>query len=740
MADKKFTIALEGKVAPSVQKVLTTMESFQAAGVKMSKAMQTLSGQGGPGSGPPGAGALAQGGIAKGLLAQQKLFESLGVSGTKLAKVLNEQVTRAQVNLQKSLQVNAKSFGPLIKQYEAAHDRVAQLQAAGADPARIALAQKYAARAGGAVGGAAELHRQLLEAQGGLGDGTPSPPGTPGAGGGRAFGANLVGMMAGRAGVPYGSMIAGLGSTGMVVAGVAAAALVVLKTISSVQKGDVAQGAMLGGAQSAMFQRGISNDTRYLVGREAVAADPSRIADLDSELSFTKHWRGFASALSAGTQIFKGYDAYNTAFQKEYQARRLNDIAERYGDIGAEMGPAADIADKQFAQAPTIRMMRRRFGAGSWGRSNDLGVKYDIGGEAIRGYMTGLAPMTGHWGAESGAARVAALEAQGVDPARAMAIVGRTMVGRGNALAGTGRFDPAMRAIIGEGVAGTMGIESAMWGGKGTAMAERLSGGGITAEGGAMGVFQANQAVAGASMAGRLFGGHDAYQKSYNIAASSAALGGGADPYQRQALASLMADPAILSAVLANQLPPALAAMGITLDQAKAFAKDVDRSTVSRWVDSGGTYAAAGHMRKAAKMGGARQYLESIKDPKAREQAFQEMAPLLAQTEEALTGGTVGGAVSLQRFLAGGAATGVKKAGKKGKGPDWDDAEQVLLDRQHESLNKLNETVNNLNGRMEKAGEVVTTYTELHIKAAKAIQKSSPELKGGKRIEPAGGR
>lgn len=747
MADKKLTVALDGKVSPQFARMMKELEQAGNSTAKLNKAQQTLAG-----TGPAGSGPLAQGAQAKGILAQQKALEALGVTGTKVAKVLNDQVIRAQTALQKSMQVNAAAMGPLMKQLQAAESR---LTAPGASPEEVRSASRRRDVIAGILGKRAGFHS---DAYGALGDLGGLPPPLPGAGGapqGGAAGGGFGGLssgggIAGRmlmnsAGIPFGGAMMAAGGAIATTALVAAAAVVALKVSQVVMKGNIGFEAARGDIESQRFGLARSFDTRAMAGRQYLAEHPELARDIAGGLTPGGILRGGASGFAAAPQLLShglsttgllmSLGDFAKSYGTSYGTKTKEAMTEREQELGRAGAALMTIGDEQRAQAPTMRSMMRQYGSGSWKRSAHTATQFGIAPETFQGYMGGVKGSVGAWNAEGYASTVAALEAAGLDPGRALGIVGRNAVGRGGlGLRGTGRLDPTMRAIIGEGVGGAMGIEGAMWKGKGDALSEMLGGGGLSETTGPLGVFQAQQAVGGAAMAGRLYGGHDPYQKSYNIAASSAALGGGADPYQRQALASLMSDPAVLSAVLKGEHPAVLSSMGISKAAAQAYAKDVSASTTTRWMDSGGTYAAAGHMRKAKAAGGIQQYLESIKDPQARERAREELAPLLAQTEEGLTGGTVGGAMQYMRFASGRGATGAVRKGKAAAAGVAE--EQDVLDRQKKEMEFVNQTVHQFGLEVVEATAGIKTLKDAHNLAAKGMNLGSQGLKGATQPVP----
>jgi hypothetical protein len=321
-------------------------------------------------------------------------------------------------------------------------------------------------------------------------------------------------------------------------------------------------------------------------------------------------------------------------------------------------------------------------------------------------------------------------------------IVGAGAVSGSNVLSRIRGMDPTMRGILGTAAVSNMGPTSMMFAGKGDALAEQLAGA-VTETGGPMGVRQAQQAALGANLMGQVYAGHDPFQKSYNIAAASAALGAGGSSYSRNFLATQMSDPAVLAQVMSaksdKELPAAFRNMGISLDQAKATARDIDRGLVaSRWFDTGDTSPAARRMRELKSAGGPLGWMESMKGLSAREKEkrIEEVAPLFAQVEMGLTGGDVGAAESILRRQMGIVSPGGRRRAGAAAGPRAPDAEDVVLDLLKENLKKLSDTVTDLSGSAKNAsGEFVKTADTLKtVRGQIAAGVQSAGVQGGKPV------
>lgn len=716
--DKKFTIAVDAKVAPSVQQMSKMLDDLASRGNKVAKAFSGL------GAGA-GAGSFKQGALAKALLEEKKLFDDLGKSGEKLAKILNEQVGKSQQALTKNLEASTKGLELLVKKHEFAVNRVERLKREGADPSRIALAESYAGRAAhAAVTGAAE-QQSAAAALSGIGGPGGAEPGGAGGGG---FARMLVGMLMGRAGVPMGGLLAGLGTAGLVVGGVAAAGMLAYKGINAVHKGNIGNEAEAGDVGASMLQRGLSGDARYLTGRALTLENPENTKDITGLRSFVND---SMSAVGSSLQLFNGVDnyvkAYNTSRQSGYQQM----LMDRYNEKGSALGPIADIQNFRLQNADTVRMMRQRFGALSFDRSALAAADYNIDAGEFRGYMGSLAPAVGVRSAERYAHSVAQAQAAGMDPGQALGIIGRGASTGSDLLAPTAGYDATVRGIAGDAAASGLGPASTLYQGKGMAMAGILANASTGA--GALGVMQAQQAVGGAAGYGALFGGHDPFQRSYNIAAATAALGNGSDPYQRQFLASSMKDPAILSSVLKGQLPSQFESMGIKLPQAQAFARDVDKgATGSRWMDMGGDYEAAKYMREINKAGGKLAWTEGMRKsglPSSEiDRRIRAVSPLDAQVQHSLTGGEAGVSEELSRFGVGVAAGG-KKAARRAKGVSAEEDAEVDLLRLKQDLRKKDAEMYNEGAIAYKAATKETILlTDAIRKARESVKTLGPDL------------
>lgn len=689
--EKKLTIAVDAKVSSSVQSLNKLLDDFATRGNKVAKAFQSVSGVG-----PEGQKDVKAGGLAKALLQEKKLFDDLGKSGEKLAKILNEQVSKSQTSLKKQLEDSTKGLDLLVKKHEFASARVEKLKREGADPARLALAERYSGRAGfDLMKGAAE--RQQMEAALGTVSGAGGAPGGGGGGGGAA--GSLMGMLLNRAGVPMGGALMQMGAIGGGAAALAAGAVLGYKMSMAGLERPIMTAATLGAATGQQYQSVAGFNIRQMYGQGMLATGEGRTG-----MGIRRGLGDFLIDLKAiGTSLVApGYatEIY-AASTKEKEAAGLEQRIERAGSLAN--AEEANLARLEQQHQAGLARQRWRFGRNFFesmnAQSAALGNK--ISGMELASYAGGLAPMTGAWSAGGYAGRVGAAVTAGMDPAAALAIIGGTAVGGGNPLAYTAGLDPTMRGILGQGVAGTMGANTMMFGGAGNALADTLAGG-ITATGGPMGVRQAQQAVMGAGLYSQVFAGHDPFQKSYNIAASSAALAGsGASPYTRNMLATQLSDPKVLSAVMSNQLPDAFRYAGITLDQAQAAARDIDRGLVtSRWFDTGEKSIAADRMREMREAGGPIQWFQSMKGRSAaeRERAIREAAPLFAQVEMGLTGGDVGAGEAMLRRAVGLASPVSARKGRGGPGaPESEDALDVLLKEQNRAFNAtVTNTVTNL--------------------------------------------
>jgi hypothetical protein len=242
-----------------------------------------------------------------------------------------------------------------------------------------------------------------------------------------------------------------------------------------------------------------------------------------------------------------------------------------------------------------------------------------------------------------------------------------------------------------------------MFEGKGVGMARALAGG-VNA-GGAEGVRQAQQVAQGASLFGARMGGNDPYQKSFNMAAASAALGD-ASPYQKDFLATQLRDPSVAAGIIKDgKLPADFQRMGITLAQVKTFAAATDRSSVgARWIDTGGKSDAEKQMRAFQEAGGVRSWMEG-KTRSQQEAAIKTAAPLYAAIHRGSTGGEVGAGEGILRFEAGLSTRKAEAGGKRAEETMEAYRERVKLENGHGKLEDAARAMM----KLETATEHVTT-------------------------------
>ncbi|TAK97627.1 MAG: hypothetical protein EPO08_20985 [Rhodospirillaceae bacterium] len=725
MGDKKLTIQVDAKVSPSVQALNKTLDDFAARGNKVAKAFQNVSGVG-----PQGQQTLKQGGLAKALLQEKKLFDDLGKSGERLAKVLTDQVSRSQATLTKQLEVATKNMDGLVKKHEFFVARVERLKRRG-DPERTALAESYRQRAFQDVAGGANELIGLRQAAGINEEG-----GGAGGLGGSSFTRNALSMVMGRAGLPGASLLMSAGNAGAVAAAGLAGATIGFKMAMSGLKGTISSMAGAGGLASQELAVGIGFDARTLMGAGGLALDPRKMRDIDIHQKLvTKPWE---YAKSLATQGLFGWDwsgAMRSA-ERNVATARGQAVLAREGEIGQSAAPLADIANYQMARQYQIQTLRRRFGSGTFEAAAGMGAKLGIDPDALRGYLNPLAQFVGARQARGYLGRVAGAELAGMDPGAALNIIGQTAVSGANVLGASAGMDPTIRAILGSGVGETMGARSMMYAGAGGGLAEALPG--AVNAGGPMGVRQAQQAVLGAQMYGQVMGGHDPFQKSYNIAAATAALGKGSDPYTRNFLATQMADPKVLADVLRGRLPAAFSNMGISLSAAQMAAHDIDRGLItSRFYDTGADTPAMRRMREAKKAGGLISWGQDMRargmNAAQRERAIEEIAPLLAQVEVGLTGGDVGGGEALARMAAGlatghGPAIAHRRAGGGAGRPEA--PEDAGLDAWKRELKLQADTVANLTATYKDAAGVVVKMKDAFDLTIGGLDKMTEKLTG----------
>jgi hypothetical protein len=159
VADKKLLIQVDAKVSPSVQNLNKMLDDFASRGNKVAKAFQNISGVGASGQQN-----VKQGGLAKALLQEKKLFDDLGKSGERLAKILNEQVTKSQSALAKQLTDSTKNLETLVKKHENAQARVERLKRGGAPSHIVGMYSSSVDNLSGQVMSAASEQQQARAA------------------------------------------------------------------------------------------------------------------------------------------------------------------------------------------------------------------------------------------------------------------------------------------------------------------------------------------------------------------------------------------------------------------------------------------------------------------------------------------------------------------------------------------------------------------------------------------------
>lgn len=726
MADKKLVISVDAKVSASVQSLNRMLDQFAERGNKVAKAFQSVSG-----IGPQGQQTVAQGGLAKSLLAEKKLFDDLGKSGEKLAKILNQQVAQSQTALSKQLEVSTKNLETLVKKHEFFSARVERLKRRG-DPERLALAEAYAQRSFQAVAGGVSELAGLRQAagieEGGEGAGTGS--------GGSRFANGAMAMVMGRAGIPAAGLLMSAGAGGAVAAAGAAGAAIGFKMAISGMQGTIRSMGGAGGLASQEMATALGMDARTLIGAGGLALDPRKARDIDiKQKMLTKPWEYAKSLATQGLFSWDWSGAMRSA-ERNVATARGQAILGREGEIGQSVAPLADTLNSQLARQYQIQTLRRRFGSGTFESTSQMGAKMGITPDALRGYLNPLSQFVGARGAMSYLGRVGGAELAGMDPGVATNIIGQTAVSGADVLGASAGLDPTIRGILGSAVGETMGARSMMYAGAGRGLAEALSGA-VTA-GGPMGVRQANQAALGAQMYGQVMGGHDPFQKSYNIAASTAALGPGSDPYSRNFLATQLADPKVLADVLKGRLPDAFKSMGIGLGAAQTAARDIDRGLItSRFYDTGADTPAMRRMRDIKKAGGPIAWAEDMRkrgmSAAQREQAIEEAAPLFAQVEVGLTGGDVGAGEGMLRMAAGLGGGRGAPARRRGRGAGEgrpETPEDTGLEAWKRSLQFSADTVDNLSAKIKDASGVMVEMKDAAGFFIKGVDQMEERLTG----------
>jgi hypothetical protein len=660
--DKKFVVSFKTDVK-GLKDAYKALNDLAQMGNKVAKAFQgvTLGAGGGVG---------ARGTLSKALIEETKLFKDLGTAGEKLSKIFKDNVVKSQGDLQKALKTTDKDLDTLVKKYEVAERRLAT--------------NKLRYRQAKLTSDRDVLFAQLQEkAMDRIQLGAAVEGGAAGAGGG-AFGGmgGGLGMLA-QMGGGMALQNLGLGGVGrmalqflprlalpLAVAAIAGAALKQFQVgapmyAAGAGPAQIQAWSTISGVRAGYMGAATGQDSGLAIGAGLLERNPEAMRDITHGFWGYGTWGGGLAGLGGMRAFGKSLGAVGSGrfietLALNLAAGRQAAIKERAEELSATQVDSKMAMDAIMGSYHTRKTMEARYGRGTWERR-----QANLYGAAETAALYDPASrFAGTAGAVSLANQAAGMFNFGYDPSRVLGILGAGRVAGGVNLVGR-RGDVEMRTIMGESAAQYMGLEGMMYQGKGIGLTEAMSNA-ITQTGGAAGIRQAHMVGIGMALQGRMAGGETSqYQASYNLAAAAAALGPGANPYTINALATQMKDPAVLADIARGRpIPPQLAALGITREQAATALADMQRGMLNRFYDVGtGTGPAFERMRAARTAGSFGKYFKDM-TAAARETAIGEMAPLLAQVDIDTFGGDVTKATS---YLMAEAGLGGRPAGVGGR-------------------------------------------------------------------------
>lgn len=711
MADKKLTIQVEGKVAASVQSLNKMLDDFAARGNKVARAFQSISGVG-----PEGRQTVKTGGLAKALLQEKKLFDDLGKSGERLAKVLNEQVAKSQSSLAKQFEESTKKLEQSVKKHENAQARVERLKRAGAAPHLVGMFEGAAGETGRGVLEAATEQQQAraaLEAmteKGGGGGGLLS----------RILNNQNVSTIAGMTGM--GGIMSAMRFGGPVAIGVAIGAGI-LKAVQGAAAAPFSVGAEMGGALGAPMGAIRGLDTSYMLGVGGITGGAQFLlpgmnrAGVAAGIGPSNTWavlKGAFRGLAPGVNMTESVRA---AVMEQY-SQNLMDLARQ------DTSKNPDLAQRMpgvIAQREFLVNYFRRFGGsrapggGGYELAGDFAFKYGVERQDLLQAQFAMGGAGLGIGARGGGAieQYARMVSAGIDPGVASSIIGQTAA-QGGGVAGfmMGMGDPFVAQTLGTAAAGMMG-PGGMTAAGGTGLMRMLAADVGT---GAFGMRAAQQNIMGINARSALMRGFDPYQRTFNLATATALMPG-ASPYAQDLLASSMADPNVLGAVFAGRLPRGLGALGISQGTARAQAQEVGSSLLNRFVDVGGSSRAEGLMRIVRDRFGG-DFGAFMRSRKDKAGAVEDLSPLVAMLAPEMFE-NVGAAAGFLR-TAGGMVppAGARRAGPPTTRDRLAEAPEGLQDfhravvRNNASLQELHAVTKDVNGVMRTVKSSLKDFAE----------------------------
>jgi hypothetical protein len=432
----------------------------------------------------------------------------------------------------------------------------------------------------------------------------------------------------------------------------AAIGMGIWKTIQSAAQAPFTVQAAVGEAVGAHLAATRGFDPRYLMGMGLIESDPAKLAAARR-----------MSYLSTGFSVLRGATNIGAWIAGENPALAAGDVA--FANAAREAAEAEAAKDPDVAQrmgvltgAAIQRLQhRRRFGKQSYQNAADVARDRKVEFSTLLGGQAAMASAgLGAWAAGSRGYTnaFASMIEQGMDPGDAAAIIGTAAQGGVQGLGG----DPVIRGMLGRAAAGFMG-PAGMTAAGGAGLADMLTAG---VGAGPRGFRAAQQNIMGVQARGSLMGGFDPYQQSFNLATATSLMPG-ASPYAQNLLATQMADPNTLGAIMSGRLPRGMAAMGINLQTAQAQAAAVGGSLVNRWVDTGGGSRSEQLMRQVRDQYGG-DFGKFMRAQRDKEGAVEDLAPMLA----GITGWDIGTSMGFLRTAAGRAPT--RRGGRPGDAAD----------------------------------------------------------------------
>lgn len=588
MGDKKLTLQVDAKVSPAVQNLNKLLDDFASRGNKVAKAFQGVAGVG-----PEGQKDVKQGGLAKALLQEKKLFDDLGKSGEKLAKVLNEQVTKSQTSLAKQLDTSTRNLEQLVRKHENAQARVKRLQQQGAAPEMVKMFQTTADDLGGQVLAAAAQQSQARAAL----EAFKTP----------AAMTSLKGIAAAVAGPLVTTLVVG------------AAMQSVGKSVLAYYNAPYAARAATGNALSGGVAAGLQGDIASAVALQDAINDPDR----KTRMEWTAGTAGVGNVMSVlksvipnfmgGVPFSEGMSAIMGFRERQVSAMVQADIERQQQLMQADPETVARVQYLQANAGSNVAMMRetgmdpRVLQAyrerGARGAQLDIG-QYDALHRSLAG-MVGTHGAANILGFEGGDSLYAALRGGISTPAAAAMAAAGQMAGTNLLDLGTD-YDRTLQNMVGSHVAGAIMDPSrllSMGGGSGY-MAQMYAG-----VGGGVSPAQQMRIVQQNMMGDQAFSnlaGASPFQQAANLANAVGILGrrGEHSVLAQSKLSEVFKDPALLANVMAGgAMPGQWTGVGLRREDIKEFSRETLSQAAMSTRRFGGNIPAARAIEKLLRGG-----------------------------------------------------------------------------------------------------------------------------------------